>query len=60
MLLPQGAGLATLLTKRLSSWTREYLCYVALVDLGCAVIGVFIAAQIRFGSEVTNTHMARA
>ncbi len=32
--------------------------YVALVDLGCAVLGVFIAAQIRFGSEVTITYMA--
>ena len=44
--------------RRLSSWTREYLRYVALVDLGCAVLGVFIAAQIRFGSEVTTTYMA--
>jgi exopolysaccharide biosynthesis polyprenyl glycosylphosphotransferase len=44
--------------KRLSSWTREYLRHVALVDLGCAVLGVFIAAQIRFGSEVTSTYMA--
>jgi exopolysaccharide biosynthesis polyprenyl glycosylphosphotransferase len=31
---------------------------VALADLGCAVLGVFMAAQIRFGSEVTPTYLA--
>ena len=31
---------------------------MALVDLGCAVIGVFIAAQVRFGSDVTPHYLA--
>ena len=35
--------------KRLSTWTRDYLRRVALADLGCAVVGVFMAAQVRFG-----------
>ena len=34
--------------RRLSTWTRDYLREVALADLGCAVLGVFVAAQIRF------------
>jgi exopolysaccharide biosynthesis polyprenyl glycosylphosphotransferase len=44
--------------RRLSSWTRDYLRGVALVDLGCAVIGVFVAAQVRFGSDVTPHYLA--
>ena len=40
------------------TWTREYLREVALADLGCAVLGVFMAAQIRFGSNVTPTYLA--
>ena len=43
---------------RLSTWTRDYLREVALADLGCAVVGVFMAAQIRFGSNVTSTYLA--
>lgn len=43
--------------RRLSSWTRDYLRAVALADLACAVIGVFIAAQVRFGSNVTATYL---
>jgi exopolysaccharide biosynthesis polyprenyl glycosylphosphotransferase len=43
---------------RLSSWTRDYVRDVALVDLGCAVVGVFIAAQVRFGSNVTSMYLA--
>ena len=42
--------------RRLSTWTRDYLREVALVDLGCAVLGVFVAAQIRFGNDVTSTY----
>jgi exopolysaccharide biosynthesis polyprenyl glycosylphosphotransferase len=30
---------------------------VALADLGCAVVGVFIAAQVRFGSNVTAMYL---
>ncbi len=44
--------------RRLSSWTRDYLREVALADLGCAVVGVFIAAQVRFGSNVTSMYLA--
>ena len=44
--------------RRLSSWTRDYLREVALADLGCAVVGVFIAAQVRFGSNVTPMYLA--
>jgi exopolysaccharide biosynthesis polyprenyl glycosylphosphotransferase len=42
---------------RLSTWTRDYLREVALADLGCAVVGVFIAAQVRFGSNVTPMYL---
>jgi exopolysaccharide biosynthesis polyprenyl glycosylphosphotransferase len=45
-------------TARVSAWTRDYLREVALADLGCAVVGVFMAAQIRFGSNVTSTYLA--
>ena len=44
--------------RRLSTWTRDYLREVALADLGCAVLGVFVAAQIRFGNNVTSTYLA--
>jgi len=41
-----------------SVWTRDYLRKAAIADLGCAVIGVFVAAQIRFGSDVTGPYLA--
>jgi exopolysaccharide biosynthesis polyprenyl glycosylphosphotransferase len=44
--------------KRLSTWTKDYLREVALADLGCAVVSVFMAAQIRFGRNVTHTYLA--
>ena len=44
--------------RRLSTWTRGYLREVALADLGCAVLGVFMAAQIRFGNNVTSPYLA--
>jgi exopolysaccharide biosynthesis polyprenyl glycosylphosphotransferase len=31
---------------------------VALADLACGVVGVFIAAQVRFGSNVTSMYLA--
>jgi exopolysaccharide biosynthesis polyprenyl glycosylphosphotransferase len=43
--------------RRLSTWTRDYLRGVALADLGCAVAGVFMAAQVRFGSNVTAMYL---
>jgi exopolysaccharide biosynthesis polyprenyl glycosylphosphotransferase len=45
-------------SRRLSTWTRDYLRKVALADLGCAVVGVFMAAQVRFGSNVTPMYLA--
>ena len=44
--------------RRLSTWTRDYLRQVALADFGCAVVGVFMAAQLRFGSNVTDMYLA--
>jgi exopolysaccharide biosynthesis polyprenyl glycosylphosphotransferase len=44
--------------RRQSTWTRDYLREVALADLGCAVVGVFMAAQVRFGSNVTSMYLA--
>ncbi|MBV9205892.1 MAG: sugar transferase [Actinobacteria bacterium] len=44
--------------RRLSTWTRDYLRDAAIVDLGSAVVGVFVAAQIRFGGQVTQGYLA--
>ena len=43
---------------RLSVWTRDYLRKAALADLGCAIVGVFAAAQLRFGNQVTGEYLA--
>ena len=47
----QGVG-------RLAGWAKEYLRRAAVVDLGCAVLGVFAAVQLRFGNDVTETYVA--
>ena len=44
--------------RRLATWTRDYLRQVALADLACGVVGVFMAAQLRFGSNVTPIYLA--
>jgi exopolysaccharide biosynthesis polyprenyl glycosylphosphotransferase len=44
--------------RRLSTWSRKYLREVALADLACGVVGVFMAAQLRFGSNVTSMYLA--
>jgi len=44
--------------RRTASWARDYLRTAALADFGCAILGVFMAAQIRFGDEVTGTYVA--
>jgi len=44
--------------RRAASWARDYLRTAVLVDFGCAIIGVFMAAQIRFGDQVTSTYVA--
>jgi len=41
-----------------STWTRDYLRKAALADLGCAVVGVFAAVQLRFGNHLTATYVA--
>jgi exopolysaccharide biosynthesis polyprenyl glycosylphosphotransferase len=43
--------------KRQSAWPREYLRKTVFVDLGCAIVGVFLAAQIRFGNDVNRTYL---
>jgi exopolysaccharide biosynthesis polyprenyl glycosylphosphotransferase len=44
--------------RRQSVWLRDYLRTAFFVDLGCAVVGVFLAAQIRFGDKVDGTYLA--
>jgi exopolysaccharide biosynthesis polyprenyl glycosylphosphotransferase len=44
--------------QRASGWERYYLRKAVLADFGCAIIGVFAAAQLRFGNEVTGTYLA--
>ena len=44
--------------RRAASWARDYLRTAALADFGCAIVGVFMAAQIRFGNNVTPTYLA--
>ena len=44
--------------RRSSAWAKDYLRKAAVVDLGCAVVGVFAAVQLRFGNDVTATYIA--
>ena len=44
--------------RRVSGWARDYLRRAALADFGCAILGVFVAAQLRFGNDVTGTYVA--
>ena len=41
-----------------STWAKDYLRSVALADFGCAIVGVFAAAQLRFGNHVTGAYIA--
>jgi exopolysaccharide biosynthesis polyprenyl glycosylphosphotransferase len=41
-----------------STWAKDYLRQAALADLGCAVVGVFAAVQLRFGNHVTAAYLA--
>jgi exopolysaccharide biosynthesis polyprenyl glycosylphosphotransferase len=45
-------------TSGASTWSKDYLRRAALADLGCAVVGVFVAAQLRFGEHVNGTYVA--
>lgn len=44
--------------RRVAGWERYYLRKAALADFCCAIVGVFAAAQLRFGNEVTSTYLA--
>jgi exopolysaccharide biosynthesis polyprenyl glycosylphosphotransferase len=44
--------------RRTSGWARDYLRKAALADLGCAIVGVFAAAQLRFGNNITGPYVA--
>lgn len=44
--------------RRTSGWERYYLRRAALADFGCAILGVFAAAQLRFGGDVTAAYVA--
>lgn len=41
-----------------SAWARDYLRRAALADLGCAVIGVLAAVQLRFGGHAKVLYVA--
>ena len=68
--MPAGGGYACLgllllvsrydrqAARRASGWARDYLRRAALADFGCAILGVFVAAQLRFGNDVTGTYVA--
>jgi exopolysaccharide biosynthesis polyprenyl glycosylphosphotransferase len=44
--------------RQASSWERDYLRRAGLADLGCGVLGVFAAAQLRFGTGITGAYIA--
>jgi exopolysaccharide biosynthesis polyprenyl glycosylphosphotransferase len=44
--------------RRSAAWARDYLRKAALADFGCAIVGVFAAAQLRFGNEITGMYIA--
>jgi exopolysaccharide biosynthesis polyprenyl glycosylphosphotransferase len=44
--------------RRASGWERYYFRKAALADFGCAIMGVFAAAQLRFGNDVTGAYIA--
>ena len=41
-----------------STWEKAYLRRAVLADLGCGVVGVFAAVQLRFGDHVTGAYIA--
>ena len=44
--------------RRASPWAKDYLRLAAVVDLGCAIVGVFMAVQLRFGNDVNEIYEA--
>jgi hypothetical protein len=53
-----GGRIGRRATWRPSTSARDYLCEVASADLGCAVFGVVMAAQVRFDSKFTSVYLA--
>jgi exopolysaccharide biosynthesis polyprenyl glycosylphosphotransferase len=43
---------------RAAAWSKDYLRRAAVVDFGCAIVGVFMAVQLRFGNDVNATYEA--
>ena len=41
---------------RLDAWRRDYLHQAAVTDLGCAMVAVVVAVQLRFGGTATGTY----
>ena len=46
------------LAGRVGGWARAYLRRAAAADFCCAILGVFAAAQLRFGNDVTGSYVA--
>jgi exopolysaccharide biosynthesis polyprenyl glycosylphosphotransferase len=44
--------------RRSSAWAKDYLRRAAVADLGCGVLSVFLAVQLRFGGAITGTYTA--
>ncbi|MBV9853428.1 MAG: sugar transferase [Streptosporangiaceae bacterium] len=44
--------------RRLTTWTKTYLRHVALADLGCAILAVTAALQLRFDGHFTRVYAA--
>ena len=45
-------------TRGASTWSKDYVRRAALADLGCAIVGVFVAVQLRFGEHVAGAYVA--
>ena len=57
-LLLLAGGTTRRVVRRVSGWARYYLRRAALADVVCAIVGVLIAARLRFGDDVTGTYVA--
>jgi hypothetical protein len=44
--------------RRLSGWARYCLRRAAQADVVCAIVGLLMMARLRFGDDVTGTHVA--
>jgi exopolysaccharide biosynthesis polyprenyl glycosylphosphotransferase len=43
---------------RLAAWPRNYLCWAAAADFGCASVGALAAVVLRFGQDGTGAYVA--